>query len=377
MLRSAPRLLAAALLLIVCTASLADDQVDGDYKSAFVMDYATGDTLFSANAHLPLPPASMVKMMTELIVLEHIGMGELGMDDVVTVSRDASGMGGSQVYLRTGETFSVHDLLMALAIHSANDAAVALAEHLAGSTDAFVELMNLRARELGMNDTRFHFVHGLPPARGQEPDLSSAHDMALLGRELAHHDEALAWAVMDQVPFRGGAFLLTNPNPLVGKYRGLEGIKTGYHDDAGFCLTAAATQKGVRLISVVMGAPDNESRGRETTRLLSRGFAQYTRLTLVPTARDPLPDPVAVKGGAVREVALLYAAPLEVGVRKEQSEAVRLEHRLPAKLDAPLSAGQVVGKAVATADGKVLGETPIIVAEDVEKGSLLQRLLHH
>jgi len=372
------RLLPAAALLtgLLLAAAAPADEVDGDYRAAFVMEFATGDTLFAANAHQPLPPASMVKMMTELIVLEHVAMGEIGMDDPVTVSRKASSMGGSQVYLRAGEIFTVEELLQALAIHSANDAAVALAEHLAGSTDAFVELMNARARELGMNDTRFHYVHGLPPERGQEPDLSSARDMALLGRELARHPEALAWAVMDQVPFRDGKFLLTNPNPLVGKYRGLEGIKTGYHDGAGYCLTAAATQKGVRLISVVMGAPDDESRGRETTRLLSRGFSRYTRLTLVAAAREPLPDPVKVKGGAVREVGLLYAAPLEVGVRKEVSDAVRLEHRLPTRLEAPLAAGQVVGKAVATVDGKVLGEVPVIVAADVDKGSFWQRLFH-
>lgn len=370
-LRSAALLTA---LLLACVAVA--DEPDGDFESVLLMEAASGEVLYAVNEHEPLPPASMVKMMTELIVLEHVQQGELGMDDPVAVSADASRMGGSQVYLREGESFSVGELLLALAVHSANDAAVALAEHLAGSTDAFVELMNARARELGMNDTRFHFVHGLPPERGQEPDLSSAHDMALLGRELASHPEALRWAVMDRVPFRGGEFLLTNPNPLVGKFRGLEGIKTGYHDDAGFCLTAAATQKGVRLISVVMGASTDEARGLETTRLLTRGFNLYTRLTLVAAAQEPLSDPVGVKGGAVREVGLVYATPLEVGVRKEQSEAVRLEHRLPGKLEAPLAAGQVVGMAVAVVGGQVLGEVPILVSEDVERGSFWQRLLH-
>lgn len=370
-LRSAALLTA---LLLACVAVA--DEPDGDFESVLLMEAASGEVLYAVNEHEPLPPASMVKMMTELIVLEHVQQGELGMDDPVAVSADASRMGGSQVYLREGESFSVGELLLALAVHSANDAAVALAEHLAGSTDAFVELMNARARELGMNDTRFHFVHGLPPERGQEPDLSSAHDMALLGRELASHPEALRWAVMDRVPFRGGEFLLTNPNPLVGKFRGLEGIKTGYHDDAGFCLTAAATQKGVRLISVVMGASTDEARGLETTRLLTRGFNLYTRLTLVAAAQEPLADPVGVKGGAVREVGLVYATPLEVGVRKEQSEAVRLEHRLPGKLEAPLAAGQVVGMAVAVVGGQVLGEVPILVSEDVERGSFWQRLLH-
>ncbi|MBU1073297.1 D-alanyl-D-alanine carboxypeptidase, partial [bacterium] len=263
---------------LLAPAAAGAEAVTGDYAAAVLMDARTGEVLFAENEHEPLPPASMVKMMTELIVLELEAEGEIGSDDQVLVSAKASKMGGSQVYLKQGESFTVHELLLALSIHSANDAAVALAEHVAGSVEAFVDLMNSRARALGMHDTRFHFVHGLPPGWRQEADLSSAYDMALLGRELSTHPEALAWAVSDQVPFRDGRFILTNPNPLVGNFRGLEGIKTGFHSQAGYCLTAAATQKGVRLISVVMGASTDENRGLETTRLLARGFDTYTKL---------------------------------------------------------------------------------------------------
>ena len=248
-----------ALLLLAPPAAPATE-ADGDYDAVILMEAASGEILHAENEHEPLPPASMVKMMTELIVLELVEAGEIAMDEPVTTSAKASRMGGSQVYLKHGEVFTLEQMLLALAVHSANDAAVALAEHVAGSDIAFVEMMNRRARELGMDDTEFHFVHGLPPALGQRSDLSSAHDMALLGRELCRHPEALRWAVLDRVPFRDGKFLLTNPNPLIGTYRGLDGIKTGFHSRAGYCLTATAHQKGVRLISVVMGASSNTAR---------------------------------------------------------------------------------------------------------------------
>ena len=370
----AARPMFAALLLLLIAGAIHAQQAE--YRSVLLMDALSGEVLFAENEHEALPPASMVKMMTELIVLEHIANGELNSDDPVTVSAKASRMGGSQVYLKEGEVFTVRELLMALAIQSANDAAVALAEHLAGSVVAFVELMNGRAAELGMNDTVFHFVHGLPPAGGQDSDLSSAYDMALLGREIAKHPQALEWAVMDQVPFRDGMFLLTNPNPLVGTFRGLEGIKTGYTSRAGFCLTAAASQKGVRLISVVMGAPSNAGRGRETTRLLTRGFNMFTRLTLVAEEHEPLPEPWPVAGGKQKEIALVFAEPLVVGVQKERSADVVFTYQIPAKLTAPLMAGEVVGRAAATLDGRTLGEVDVLAAATVAKGSFLQRLLH-
>ena len=366
--------LAAILILLLAGAALANGVEENRYKAVVLMDARTGEILYAENEHAPLPPASMVKMMTELIVLDHVAEGEITSHDEVTVSAKASRMGGSQVYLKQGEVFTVEELLMALAIHSANDAAVALAEHVAGSVPAFVELMNHRAADLGMENTVFHFVHGLPPAGGQDSDLSSAYDMALLGRELSKYPEAMEWAVMDRVPFRDGAFILTNPNPLVGKFRGLEGIKTGFTSRAGYCLTAAARQKGVRLISVVMGAETNEGRGLETTRLLARGFNMYTRLTLVAEAGEPLPEPWPVSGGKAGEVELTFADPLVVGVQKDRTADVVFSYDLPEKIPAPLLAGDVVGTAVATLDGRPLGEVPVRAASTVEKGTFWQRL---
>ncbi len=349
--------------------------LDGHFSTAVVIDAATGEVLVAKEPHKLGQPASMVKMMTELLILEAIAEGAISLSESVTVSAKASRMGGSQVYLKEGETFTVEELLMALAIHSANDAAVTVAEYHSGSTEAFVDLMNLRAEELGMRNTVFRTVHGLPPGRGQKPDLASAYDMAVLGCSLVKYPEALRWASTETAPFRSGKFTLYNPNKLVGKYRGLDGLKTGYHRKAGFCVTASATQKGRRLIAVIMGATTSEVRATQTTRLLSYGFNLYTQLILVAQERQPLEHNLRVKGGKARDVAIAYAEPLTVSVRKDRTDQVILEERLADKLTAPVDAGQVVGKAVATLDGRPLGEVPIIAVEAVAKGSFLDQLL--
>jgi D-alanyl-D-alanine carboxypeptidase (penicillin-binding protein 5/6) len=360
----------------VAAPTVAAPVLDGSYAAALVMDADTGEVLMAKNPHLRRQPASMLKMMTELIILEGIAAGDMTMEEEVTVSAHASRMGGSQVYLKHGEVFTVRELLMALAIHSANDASMALAEHVAGSSEAFIDLMNMRAAELGMQDTEFHSVHGLPPAWKQKPDLTSAYDMALLGRELIHYPESLEWASTATAPFRDGEFIMYNPNHLVGKYRGLDGLKTGYHGQSGFCVTATAVQKGKRLISVVLGCPSDKARATETTRLLSYGFNMYTRMTLVEKKGQLLGTKLAVKGGKMRDVEIVYAEPLTVCVPKSRVGEVLLETRLPEKAPAPLEAGQVVGSGVAMLGDKVLGEVPIVTLEAVPKGSWLDRIFH-
>jgi D-alanyl-D-alanine carboxypeptidase (penicillin-binding protein 5/6) len=349
---------------------------DGRFAAAIVIDADTGDVLLSKEPHARRQPASMLKMMTELIVLEKIARREIGMGDSVTVSARASKMGGSQVYLKHGERFTVEELLMALAIHSANDASASLAEYVSGSIPAFIDLMNLRARELNLQETEFHSVHGLPPARDQQPDLTSAFDMAMLAHELIKHPESLHWSAMATAPFRGGEFTLYNPNKLIGKFRGLDGLKTGYHDQAGYCVTATALQNGKRLISVVMGAPSNEARATETTRLLSYGFNLYAPVTVVAEGRTPLDLKLEVKGGKKRDVTLAMVGPLVVSVRKDQSPQVVIQPRLPESIDAPVAENLEVGKGLAVLQGQVLGEVPIVTLEEVPKGNWLQRLFH-
>ncbi len=380
-LRLTPLLVLLALAILFpagarCEPAALPATLEGSFAAAVVLDPDTGEVLVAKNPRLRRQPASMLKMMTELIVLERIAEGDLLLQDTVTVSAHASRMGGSQVYLKHGEQFSVEELLAALAIHSANDAAVALAEHVAGSVEAFVDLMNLEARELGLEDSEFHSVHGLPPGWRQKPDLTSALDMAKLGRELMKYPEAVEWGSTSTAPFRDGQFTLYNPNRLVGTYRGLDGIKTGYHGQAGYCVTASAVQKGKRLISVVLGCPSDKARATETTRLLSYGFNLFTQVTLIEEGRVVLERRQPVKGGKQREVSVAYVGPLTVSVLKNRVQDVSLEARLPDKFPAPLEAGQEVGKGVAVVDGHVVGEVPIVAIEAVPTGSWLDRLFH-
>ncbi len=357
-------------------AKKAPAQLTGDFKSGYVIDAETGMVLVATNERARRQPASMLKMLTELIILERVAEGDLSMDEPVKVSAKASRMGGSQVYLAHNEVFTVEELLQALAIHSANDASCALAEHVAGSTGAFTDLMNLRARELGMTDSEFHSVHGLPPGRGQVPDITSARDMAIVGRELVKYPEAREWASTPSAPFRRGEFTLWNPNKLVGKYRGLDGLKTGFTQPAGFCVTATAVQKGKRLISVVMGCSTDRARAEETTRLLSYAFNLYKQVPVIAEAQQPLAATLRIKGGKQREAPVGCATTLTVSVPRDRIDDVVIEYRLPEKLEAPLTAGTEVGVAVALLDEFELGTVPVVTLEEVPRGNWLDRLLH-
>ena len=350
--------------------------LSGDFKSAIVIDAETGLVLVAANENKRRQPASMLKMMTELIVLEHLAEDDLKLDEPIKVSAKASKMGGSQVYLKHGEVFSVEEMLHALAIHSANDAAVSLAEHVAGSTDAFIDLMNMRARELGLADTEFHTVHGLPPGWKQKPDVTTARDLSILGRELVKYPQALEWASTKNAPFRDGKFILTNPNKLVGTYRGLDGLKTGYTGPAGFCVTATAIQKGKRLISVVMGCSTDKARATETTRLLTYGFNMYKQVPVIAAAGEVLDEPVAVKGGKKKKVTVAYGESLTVSVPKNREGDLVIQNEIPQPVQAPLTLGHQVGRAVVLLDGVELGSVPIVTMEEIAKGNWLNRLLN-
>jgi len=386
-----PAALALALVLLAAAAPAAGQDpaphedpapanapavLTGDFKAALVMDADTGLILVANHERTRRQPASMLKMMTELLVLESIDEGDLHFDDKVHVSAKSSKMGGSQVYLKHNEVFEVEDLLKALAIHSANDAAVALAEHLAGSTEAFVDLMNMRAKELGMTDTEFHSVHGLPPGYKQKPDLSSARDMAILGRELTKYPHALEWSSTKTAPFRDGEFTLYNPNKLVGNFRGLDGIKTGYTGPAGFCVTASAIQKGKRLISVVMGCSSDKARATETTRLLSYGFNMYHQVPVIAEAGETLPGSIKVKGGKKKTVEVAYGEALTVSVPRNREKDLRIVTRIAEPVEAPLAVGVEIGRAVVVLDGIELGSVPLVTADEVAKGNWLNRLLN-
>jgi serine-type D-Ala-D-Ala carboxypeptidase (penicillin-binding protein 5/6) len=349
-------------------------RLTGDFATAVVVDANSGAVLVAKDALVRRQPASMVKMLTELVVLERIEKGDFALTDTVTVSARASKMGGSQVYLKAGERFPIEELLKALTIHSANDAAAALAEHVGGSIEAFVYLMNQKARELGMTYSEFHTVNGLPARRGDRPDLTTAYDMSLLARELIKHPKSLEWSSQPSAPFRGGEFTLHNPNRLLGHYPGLDGLKTGYTVPAGFCLTATAERDGARLVSVVMGCPSSRGRCRETARLLDRGFELYTEVTLVAAAGLPVTTPAKVKGGVQSQVSLVFGGPLKVRLPREREKSVALHLEVAPGLRAPLLAGAAAGRAVAMLDGREIGSVPLVTSTAVAKGNWLDRL---
>jgi D-alanyl-D-alanine carboxypeptidase (penicillin-binding protein 5/6) len=350
--------------------------VTGDFVSAIVVDVNSGLIIEAHRERERRPPASMLKMMTELLVLEAADRGELSLADTVTVTKNASNVGGSQVYLKAGEKFTVRELLMALCIHSANDAAAALAEHVAGSTAVFVERMNVRARELHMNDTEFHSVHGLPPARGQKSDMSTAYDMTLLGREVIKHPEALEWGSTATAPFRGGTFTLHNPNRLIGKFEGLDGLKTGYTRPAGFCVTATAVRNGQRLLSCVMGCSTNNARASETNRLLTHGFNMYEPVKVIDGPGAALPVMVTVKDGKVSQVPVTYGEALTVSVPKGRRGDLVIANDITRQAQAPLAAGAEVGRAMVKLGDRLLGTVPIVTMQEAPRGSWFHRLVH-
>jgi len=272
------------------------------YLGAIVVDAATGNVLLENNADAQGYPASVIKLMVLLIIQERIDNATLRLTDVVTATAEAAGMGGSQVYLKEHETFPVEDLLYALIIQSANDAAAALAIHVGGTRDGFIELMNNRAKELGMTATEIHSVHGLPPSQGARPDVTTARDLAILAREILKHPDCLKYTSTRERGFRNGTFNMLTHNHLLGTTEGCDGMKTGYFTAAGFSSIVTAQRGGRRVIAVLLGCPTRQGRDNQARTLLATGFASLPAEPAPPPAPTPavaeVPPP-AVQPAAV------------------------------------------------------------------------------
>jgi D-alanyl-D-alanine carboxypeptidase (penicillin-binding protein 5/6) len=340
------------------------------YRTAILMDADSGTVLFEKDAHRQNPPASMTKMMLMLLIAERVRDGSLHWDDPIATSAWASRIGGSQVYLKQGEVFPLSEMMQAIAIHSANDASVAVAEAVAGSSEAFVDLMNRRAQEIDMHDTIYHSVHGLPPGKGQLPDMSSAHDMAVVARELVKFPDVMKWSGTKEAPFRNGAMTLTNTNRLVRETGWVDGLKTGYYREAGFNVTATAKRDGMRLIAVVMGATQKHDCFSEAARLLSKGFAEYKELVAVKKG-DIVANDVAVKGGKPRFVRVIAGDNLSVLAKRSDKRSFSLALTLSGDMQAPLSANTRVGDIVVKEGDTVVGTVPALAAEAVEQQTSL------
>jgi serine-type D-Ala-D-Ala carboxypeptidase (penicillin-binding protein 5/6) len=348
------------------TASAADVQ---PYAEACLMEPTTGTFIFEKNDHQPWPTASLAKMMLMLIVAEKLHDGSLKPTDQVTTSRKAAKMGGSQVYLKEGETFSLDDMMKAVVVHSANDASVAVAEYVAGSTDAFVQMMNSEAARLGMKDTHYYSVHGLPPGPGEKPDVASAYDQALLAAALLKYPEVLKWSAIDTAPFRDGKFTLRNTNHLVRTYHGCDGLKTGFYDKAGFNVVATAKRGDLRLVAVVLGTPHKLTNFKEAAVLMSEGFANY-EMRAVAKKGAVVPETVAVKGGAQPSLKPVFGGDATIFTKRDAAaRTIKVEYKLPESLAAPIKAGQQVGTASIVADGRPVSSVMLVAPAGIPKKS--------
>ena len=364
-LRRAAHLLAAAALAVTlkpAAAGAADLPVTS--RAALLMEKTTGQVLFAQNEHEALEPASVTKVMTLLLTMEAIDSGTIAYDDVVTVSAYAAGMGGSQVFLAEGEQITVEELLKAVCVASGNDAAAALAEQVAGTAELFVEKMNRRAAELGMNDTHFVNCTGLTA----EGHVTSAYDIALMSRELIlHHPDIRRFTTIWMDTIRGGTFQLANTNKLIRFYDGATGLKTGYTASAGYCISATAERDGMELIAVIMKAPDKDTRSSDAKALLSYGFAAYTLAPAAP--EEPLP-PVPVAMGTQDAVQPVLETPeATVLLEKAAASGLTREVRLEPAIAAPVTAGQVLGELTLKSGGDTVLTVPLTAGEDVARRS--------
>ncbi|HEY2524990.1 MAG TPA: D-alanyl-D-alanine carboxypeptidase family protein [Candidatus Binataceae bacterium] len=344
------------------------------YAAALLMEPESGTVMLENNPHLPWPTASLAKMMIAMIVAEKLADGSLKLSDRVAASRKAAAMGGSQVHLKEGETFSLDDMMKAVMVHSANDASVAVAEYIGGSTEAFVAMMNREAARLGMKDTHYYSVHGLPPAPGQQPDMSSAWDEAVLARALLKYPPVIRWASIDTAPFRGGAFTLRNTNHLVRTFPGCDGLKTGFYYEAGFNVVATAQRDGMRLIAVVLGSPRKGENFDSAAGLLARGFANY-EIRVLGKRGAPIAQTVAVSGGGSAEFKPVWGDGLSVLQKRGDDTAPKVVFQLPASIAAPIRVGQQVGVGQASESGKVVASAPLVAPASIgPRPSLFQRL---
>ena len=352
-------LLAGALPL---GAQAADLDVAG--KSAVLMDVATGTVIYEKNAHEPLAPASVTKVMTMLLVMEAIDSGKIGWDDVVTTSETAAAKGGSQVYLKVGETMKVSEMVKSIAVSSANDCACAMAEHIAGSESAFVGMMNARAKELGMNDTNFVNCTGLDDSEDANDHRTSAYDIAVMSRQLLkHHPDIKKYTTIWMDTVRNGAFGLSNTNKMVRFYQGTTGLKTGFTSGAGYCLSASAQRDGMELIAVVMGCETSKDRFTACKGMLDYGFANYA----VAAPQMPENAVIPVKLGVSDTVSAVPGNYDALLIDKGQKNLISTRVELLPEVAAPVSKGQRLGTLSICAGEQVLAQIPLVAEQAVER----------
>ena len=347
-------------------------EMDVPAKSALLMDAATGTVLYESNSHEALAPASVTKVMTMLLIMEAIDEGRICWEDTVTASETAAAKGGSQIYLKVGETMTVRDMVKSIAVSSANDCACAMAEHIAGSETAFVEMMNEKAKELGMNDTCFVNCTGLDDGENAASHKTSAYDIALMSRELlTKHPDIKEFTTIWMDTVRDGTFGLSNTNKLVRFYSGATGLKTGFTAAAGYCLSASALREDMELIAVVMGSETSQQRFSGCKSMLDYGFANYA--VVVPEITEQAIIPV--KLGVADTVAAVPSSVEPMLVDKGQKSMISTRVELEPEVTAPVHKGQRLGTMSVLAGDQVLAQIPLVAEQAVEKLSWGQMFL--
>ncbi len=343
-------------------------------KSFIVVEAQGGKMIDGSNINERRAPASITKLMVAYVVMGKLATGGIKLTDKVTISKEASKIGGSQVYLKEGEVFTLEDLMKAMMVASGNDAAYAISEYVAGSKDEMVNLMNAQAKALGLADTEFHSVHGLPPAKGEKEDMTSCSDLAVLARELLKNPRILEWTSIQNDTFRDGKFVLTNTNKLLGKFAGADGLKTGYYSQTGFNIVATARRGDMRFIAVVMGSPTGKIRDSFAMEKLQKAFAQYRMMNVVKKGEVIDQDVFLVDGKyrrmkGVTEKSFLY--PMEVDKRG----AITREILLPERIKGEIKEGQRLGELVVKLNGQVIGKVNIVSPVYVPKANLFTRFI--
>ncbi|AZR74574.1 D-alanyl-D-alanine carboxypeptidase [Anoxybacter fermentans] len=353
------------LTIILGTGFVNAVEFDIPAKSAILIDAKTGQVLYEKEAHKKLPPASITKIMTLLLAMEAIERGEASLNDMVSISKRAESMGGSQIYLSTRDRLPLKTLLKAITVASANDACVAVAEYLGGTEENFVRMMNKRARELGMVNTHFVNSTGLPA----ENHYTTAYDISLMARELIKYKEIRKWARIwhETIQLHDGKRSITNTNTLIKSYPGIDGLKTGHTSEAGYCLVASVERDGFRLISVVMNTASEQQRNEASARLLDYGFRVFEHKVVVKeneTVKD-----IPIQKGKKQTVDAYTAKSLQVVVFKGTSNQLRREIK-PLGKSAPISKGEKVGELIVYQGEKELGRVDLLASEDVEKANI-------
>lgn len=364
----------AVSLLIIPITSFAqiENGITVNAKSALLMDADSGKILYSKNADQPLPIASVTKVMTLNLIFDAVENGTLSLDEKVLISENASGMGGSQAFIDAGYNYTVSELIKSIIIASANDSAVAMAEKISGSENAFVHKMNVKATELGMTNTSFKNCTGLPENGHQ----SSALDVAIMSKELLTHKDYFNWATiwMDEIRHEkdGRVTELVNTNKLIRSLQGCNGLKTGYTSEAGFCVTTSAERDGMGLISVILGGSTSKERFNDSKMLIDFGFANYSNQSVV-TLGEKIGE-IELTNGVEKMVSAVSNASFSVCVKNDGTDVIEKRIELPEKLSAPILKGQVVGKVIILLNGEEVGTVELCADNDYKKAGFGDKL---